>query len=400
MDFDRVVDRRGTLSAKWDNPGNGPGKRDILPLWVADMDFPPPPAVVEAVARRAAHPIYGYSSTPDDYLEAVARWYGFRLGAKVDPGGILMAPSVMVAIGAAIRAFSEPGEAVIVMPPVYYPFFSIARDNGRRVAEAPLARAADGSWALEAAALDEAAEAAAAAGHRPAALLVSSPHNPVGRVWSEPELAAMLDFCNRRDLTLLCDEIHADIIPGGRPFRSLAASEGPIVAFGSPNKTFNIAGLHIGHVIAPRERERAVMRRALAALGSDSPNVFSIVAARAAYSEGASWLDELLAYLRGNDALLRSFMAERLAGASAPELEGTYLAWLDARALLARLGMQDERNLAKRLEDEGRVKVSAGGIFGPGGAGHFRINLACPRSILAEGLERMADTIDAALAER
>jgi cysteine-S-conjugate beta-lyase len=400
MDFDRVVDRRGTLSVKWDNPGNGPGKSDIIPLWVADMDFPPPPAVVRAIARRAEHPIYGYARTPDEYLEAVARWYASRHGAKVDPGELLTAPSVMPAIGAAMRAFSEPGEAVIVMPPVYYPFFSIVRDNGRHIAEAPLTRAADGSWSLEGAALDAAADAAEAAGHRPAALLVSSPHNPVGRVWSELEAGAMLEFCERRGLTLLCDEIHADIIPGGRPFRSLAASEGPIVVFGGPNKTFNIAGLHISHVVAPREAERRAMKSALAALGSDSLNVFSLVAARAAYSEGADWLDALLDYLRGNDAFLRSFMAERLPGASAPVLEGTYLAWLDARPILERLGMADERALAKRLEEEGRVKVSAGGIFGRGGAGHFRINLACPRSVLAEGLGRMARTVEAALAER
>ncbi len=400
MDFDRVVDRRGSLSVKWDNPGNAPGKTDIIPLWVADMDFPPPPAVIEAIARRAAHPIYGYTRTPDDYLEAVARWYCSRLGAKVDPGEILTAPSVMIAIGAAIRAFSEPGEAVIVMPPVYYPFFGIVRDNGRFVAQAPLSRAADGSWALELAALDQAAEAAAKAGHRPAALLVSSPHNPVGRVWSAPEILAMVEFCERRGLTLLCDEIHADIILGGRPFRSLAASEGPILVFGSPNKSFNIAGLHISHVAAPRGKERLAMKGALAALGSDSLNAFSIVAARAAYMEGAEWLDELLSYLRGNDALLRTFIAERLAGASAAKLEGSYLAWLDARPLLERLGMADERALAERLEEEGRVKLSAGGLFGRGGEGHFRINLACPRSVLSEGLERAARTVEAALAER
>jgi len=400
MDFDRVVDRRGTLSLKWDNPGNEPGKKDIIPLWVADMDFPPPPAVIEAIARRASHPIYGYSRTPEDYLEAVALWYASRQGAKVDPGEILTTPSVMIAIGAAVRAFCEPGEAVIVMPPVYYPFFSIVRNNGRHIAQAPLTRSADGSWGLEAAALDAAAEDSAAAGHRPAALLVSSPHNPVGRVWSKEETGTMLEFCERRGLVLLCDEIHADIIPGGRPFTSLAASEGAIVVFGGPNKTFNIAGLHISHVVAPRKKECAVMKRALAALGSDSPNAFSIVAARAAYMEGSSWLDELLCYLRGNDALLRSFMAERLAGASAATLEGTYLAWLDARPLLERLGMADESALAERLEEEGRVKVSAGGAFGQGGTGHFRINLACPRSVLSEGLDRMSDTVEAAVAER
>jgi len=399
MDFDRVVDRGGTLSVKWDNPGNAPGKPDIIPLWVADMDFPPPPAAVEAIARRAAHPIYGYTRTPADYLEAVARWYAERLGAKVEPGSILMAPSVMPAIGAAVRAFAAPDEAVIVMPPVYYPFFSIVRDNGRFLAEAPLARSPEGAWSLDERALDAAADAAQAQGHRPAALLVSSPHNPVGRVWSKADANAMLAFCERRGLTLLCDEIHADMILGDRPFRSLAAEDAGVVAFGGPNKTFNIAGLHISHVVAPREAERRVMKAALAALGSDSPNAFSIVAARAAYLEGASWLDELLDYLRGNDRFLRAFMAERLPGASAPPLEGTYLAWLDLRPILDRLGLADESAFARRLETEGRVKVSPGGIFGRGGEGHLRLNIACPRSTLAEGLERIASTVDAALLE-
>jgi cysteine-S-conjugate beta-lyase len=222
----------------------------------------------------------------------------------------------------------------------------------------------------------------------------------VGRVWSAAETEAMLVFCERRGMTLLCDEIHADIIPGGRPFRSLADRDGPVVVFGGPNKTFNIAGLHVSHVVAPREAEREAMRRALAALGSDSLNAFSLVAARAAYLEGGSWLDELLDYIRGNDRLFRALVAERLAGASSPPLEGTYLAWLDARAMLERLGMGDERAMAARLEEEGRVKVSAGGIFGRGGAGHFRINLACPRSVLAEGMDRLASTFEAALTER
>jgi cystathionine beta-lyase len=272
------------------------------------------------------------------------------------------------------------------------------QENGRALVEAPLRRLGDGSWEMDFAGMAAAAELAAGSGLALKALLVSSPHNPVGRVWSEAELAELLAFARSRDLVLLCDEIHSDIILGERPFRSLAALSGPesrkLLVLSGPNKTFNLAGLHICQAIARDEPTRAAMRKAVSAWGFGSPNAFSLAAALAAYREGGAWLDELLAYLRGNHRLLLDFLGTRLPGIRAAPLEGSYLAWLDFRALPELRGQGgDEAGLALRLEEEGRVRLWPGSLFGKEGSGYLRLNLACARSLLAEALERVAATI-------
>jgi cystathionine beta-lyase len=398
MDFDRVIDRSGSFSLKWDNPKNAEGRPDIIPLWVADMDFAPPPAVTEAIRRRAEHPIFGYTRAAREYNEAVAAWYSSRQGLELPPGDMLMAPAVMPALAAAIHAFTEKGEGAMIMPPVYHPFRSVVEDNDRVVVEAPLARGADGSWSMDFEAMEAAADEAARGGIALRAILVSSPHNPVGRVWSDAELEGLLDFAGRRNLQVLCDEIHSDIILGDRPFRSLARLVGEearrLVVLSGPNKTFNIAGLHLCQVVARDEGARLAMKRAISAWGFGQPNVFSLAAALAAYREGGAWLDELLAYLKDNLRCLLDFLSSRIPDIRVSPLEGSYLAWLDLRSLLEKRGEgPDETPLAQRLEDEGRVRLSPGSGFGSEGAGYLRLNLACPRSILAEGLERMAWTL-------
>ncbi len=398
MDFDRIIDRSGTLSLKWDNPKNVPGKPGIIPLWVADMDFAAPPAVLEAIGKRAMHPIFGYTTATRGYSEAVSAWYAARQGLELQPDDVFMGPAVIPGIAAALQAFTEKGDAVMINPPVYHPFFSSPEDNERRVVAVPLARGAEGDWAMDFEAMEKAAAEAAASGSPIRAIIVSSPHNPVGRVWSEGELESLLAFARRRDLALICDEIHSDIILGDRPFRSMASVAGPgarkLVVLSGPNKTFNIAGLHICNVIARDPDTRRAMTRVLGAWGFDLPNAFSLAAAMAAYREGAPWLDELLEYLRGNYRFLLDFLAERVPGIGVSKLEGSYLAWLDIHALLERLGEgKSERNFALRLEEEGRVRLSPGSGFGKEGEGYLRLNLACPRSLLAEGLERFTRLI-------
>jgi cysteine-S-conjugate beta-lyase len=396
FDFDSVIDRRGTFSIKWDDPRNGPGLAPIIPLWVADMDFAPPPAVLEAIRARAGHPVFGYTRQPREYHEAVAAWYKARQGISLASEEILMAPAVMPAIAAAIHAFTAVGEGVMILPPVYHPFRAIVEDNGRVPVAAPLALSDAGTWAMDFEAMARAAAEAEAAGTRLRAILVSSPHNPVGRVWTEGELGLLLDFASDRGLVLLCDEIHSDIVLGQRPFASLARIEGErargLVVFSGPNKTFNIAGLHICQAIARHEPTRESMRRALSAGGFGPPNAISLAAALAAYREGGPWLDELLAYLSANNGFLSGFLASRLPEVLASPLEGSYLAWLDFRAVLERLGLDDTR-LEKKLEEEGRVRLSPGSGFGAEGRGWMRLNLACPRSLLEEGLERAARVI-------
>jgi cystathionine beta-lyase len=399
MDFDEVVDRSGTFSLKWDNPKNAPGLPDIIPLWVADMDFPPPEAVLEAVRARAAHPIYGYTRAPLEYAEAVSRWCASRQGLDPEPAEILMAPSVMPAISAAIQAFTNKSEGVMIMPPVYHPFFKVVEENGRALVEAPLARSPDGAWSMDFEGMERAAARAEAAGTRLSAILVSSPHNPVGRVWSRPELDELLHFARRKGAAILCDEIHSDIILGERAFASMAAYKGKeaekVLVFGGPNKTFNIAGLHICHAIARDTDTRLAMKKAISAWGFGLPNAFSLAAALAAYRAGGPWLDELLTYLRKNYGFLVEFLSDRLPGILAGRVEGSYLAWLDARSLLGdRRRDADDAALVQRLEDFGRVKVSPGSGFGREGGGYLRLNFACPRSILAEGLERITRTLE------
>lgn len=398
MDFDSVIDRRGTGSLKWDNPRNAAGKPDIIPLWVADMDFAPPPAVLKAIRERAEHPIFGYTNAGRDYFEAIASWYRRRHGVDLPATDILLAPSVMPSLSVAVNAFTAPGDGVMILPPVYHPFFSTVTENGRVVVAAPLIRRSGGSWAMDLAGMEKAAERAEASGTKLRAILVSSPHNPVGRVWTEAELGELLGFALRRDLAVFCDEIHSDIILGERPFLSLASIAGEearkLLVFSGPNKTFNLAGLHISQVIARDPETRKAMKDALSAAGFSQPNVFSLAAASAAYRGGSEWLGELLEYLRGNYRFLKDFLARELPEIGLSELEGSYLAWLDMRALLAKRGEGgDERPLAERLEEEGRVRLSPGSGFGAEGAGYLRLNLACPRSILEEGLERAAACI-------
>ncbi len=398
MDFDRVIDRSGTYSLKWENQKNAQGIDAIIPLWVADMDFPPPPAVIEAVRRRAEHPIYGYTLPAREYYGAVAAWYAARLGLGIEADEILMGPAVMPSIAAALQAFTEKGEGVMIMPPVYHPFFSVVEENGRVIVPSPLARGEDGAWSMDFAAMEGAARDAATAGIRLRAILVSSPHNPVGRIWSRAELEGLVDFAAERALVILCDEIHSDIVLGERPFLSLAAVVGErargIVVFSGPNKTFNIAGLHICQVIARDEATRAAMKKAISAWGFGLPNAFSLVAAIAAYRDGGRWLDELLAYLKGNQRFLLDFLGSRLPGVVASKLEGSYLAWLDVRAMLEKRGEGDtDVSLSRELEESGRVRLSPGSGFGFQGSGYLRLNFACPRSILAEALERVARTI-------
>jgi cystathionine beta-lyase len=395
MDFDSVIDRHGTLSLKWDNPKDAAGLPDIIPLWVADMDFAPPPAVLEAIRRRAEHPVFGYTRAARGYNEAVAAWYKRRQGLELGPDELLMAPAVMPAIAAALQAFTEKGEGVMIMPPVYHPFFSAVEENDRVVVEAPLTRGRDGAWELDFDAMRLAAEKAAKDGIKLRAILFSSPHNPVGRVWTRPELERLLAFARERSLALLCDEIHSDLILGERLFLSLASVTGEeargLVVFSGPNKTFNIAGLHLCQVVARDKATRSEMARAISAWGFGAPNVFSLTAAMAAYAEGGPWLDGLLEYLRANLRFLESFLASRLPSVGLSPVEGSYLAWLDCRVALRERGLgSDDEALARRLEEEGRVRLSPGSGYGKEGAGFLRLNFACPRSTLAEGLERLS----------
>jgi cysteine-S-conjugate beta-lyase len=393
MDFDSPIDRGGSHSLKWDNPKNAPGLPDILPFWVADMDFPSPPAVLEAIALRAEHPVFGYTTQDPEYAEEAIGWYRRRLGIALEREELFVAPGMMASIAAALRSCTEAGDGVIVMPPVYYPFFSIVEGNDRVPVETPLARGAGGAWEMDFDRLEAAAMGELPAGTKIRALLISSPHNPVGRVWSEAELGSLLEFCHRHGLALICDEIHGDLVYAPRRFYSMASFSGDdargLFVLAGPNKTFNIAGLHISQAIARREAERRALARALSAGGFSQSNLISLAAGIAAYRYGEAWLDELLPYLAANRDYLAAFVRSELPSSTMAEVEGSYLAWIDFGPTISALGLRGEAELASGLEAEARIRLSPGGSFGRGGEGYLRFNFACPRAQLEEGLRRL-----------
>ncbi len=392
MDFDRITDRRGTGSLKWNAP-SAPGKSDVIPLWVADMDFPAPEAATAALKARLEHPVLGYTAADPEYVEALRSWYGDRYGAALDAAAFSLGPGLVPSLGIAVRTFSEPGDGVLLMTPVYYPFYDIVRNNGRTVVEAPLNASDPFRMRMDLEAASRAAAEAEARGTKVRMLLFCSPHNPGGVVWTGGELAALVDFARERGLVIACDEIHGDLVFEPSRFVSLAAFPGAAertVVLSAPNKTFNLAGLHLSHFVAEDERLRAALKRGIAAGGFGLPDVLAQAAARAAYERGALWLDELLRYLRGNAVFAADFVNANVAGVRTAVPEGTYLLWADAAGLIAAKGLSGDKALAERLTEDARVRFNAGSVFGSGGSGFIRMNAACPRSLLAEGLERLA----------
>jgi cysteine-S-conjugate beta-lyase len=393
MTFDAIIDRHGTNSLKWDTLKNQPGKPDIIPLWVADMDFPPPEETLLALRRRLEHPIFGYEVAPEESYEAIAAWYSGRYGTAVELGSIVLGPGVIPSMGICVRSLTEKGDGILIMPPVYSPFFSMIKDNDRVTVEAPLRRTKAGSYEMDIDAAGAAIDEAGSRGVRTRAILFCSPHNPGGRVWAREELETLLSFAGRHGLSVISDEIHGDMICGPRRFTSMAdfpEHAERVIVLSSPNKTFNLAGLHVSHFIAADAGMREAIERGISASGFGQPNTLSTTAALASYSHGVQWLDSLLEYLRGNLSFAVGFLNENVRGAAAAFPEGTYLIWTDVSELISRTGLADDRELAQRIEEEARVKLTPGSIFGTGGRGFVRINAACPRSLLNEGLERLA----------
>jgi cysteine-S-conjugate beta-lyase len=380
-DFDTVLDRRNTHSLKWDQCGTAFGLDDVIPMWVADMDFAAPPAVVEAVQRRAGHGAYGYASLPESFWQSVVGWLRRRHGWDVDRRWLARAPGVVPAISLCVSAYTQPGDGIVVQTPVYYPFFRAVEANGRRLIRNPLV--SDGhTYRMDLADLERKIDATTRM------LILCSPHNPVGRVWTREELERLGDLCVRRNLVVLSDEIHMDLTLGGRRHVPLASISEALadrtVTCVAPSKTFNLAGLCMSIVVASNAALRARYEAQFDAAGLVIGSLFGAVALEVAYREGDEWLDELLAYLEGNVDIVERFLTERVPGVRLVRPEGTYLALLDCRAL----GMPQ-----KQLDDfflrQAGVYFDSGPWFGAELAGFERINLACPRTTLARALERI-----------
>ncbi len=383
--FDEPVNRRGTDSVKWDLDKEG-----VLPMWVADMDFKTAPAVTAALVKRAEHGVFGYTHPSASYYTALSGWFKRRHNWSILQGWVLYTTGVVPALSAVIKAFCRPGEKVLVQTPVYNCFFSSIKNNGCETVSSPLVYDS-GSYRMDFTDFEQKAADPAVK-----LFLLCNPHNPAGRVWTEAELRRIGEICLKRDILVVADEIHCELTAPGiayTPFASLSPDFlNRSVTCISPSKAFNLAGLQTANIVAADKDLRAQIDRALNINEVCSIGPFGAEALIAAYNEGGEWLDELNVYLHENFSFLCEFCARNLPQLRVTPLEGTYLAWVNCKAL----GRTSEE-LAKELLQKGRVRVNAGSLYGAEGEGFIRLNLACPRAQLAEALNRMKTVFDALL---
>ncbi|MBI5302429.1 MAG: putative C-S lyase [Chloroflexi bacterium] len=387
-DFDRVIDRRNTDSSKWGFNASTFGDADLLSMWVADMDFESPAPVIEALHQRAAHGIFGYPTRPASYFEAIIGWMSKRHQWEIKREWITCVPGVVPALVLALRALTQPGDKVIVQQPVYHPFAHIVHNNGRQLVVNHL-KLANGRYEMDHDELERLIDA------RTKALILCSPHNPVGRVWTRAELERLGEICVRRNVVILSDEIHHDLVFKAFKHIPTACISDAIaqntLTFIAPSKTFNIPGLGAAAVITSNPRLRAQYNVEVENAALLVGNVFGNIALEAAYRYGAEWLDQLLDYLQGNFDFLIAFLRERIPQIKVICPEGTYLAWLDCRAL----GLSDA-GLRDLFRKRAKLLLNDGAMFGAGGEGFYRMNLGCPRAVLAEALDRLARAIETA----
>jgi cystathionine beta-lyase len=379
FDFDRVISREGSSSVKYDARQATFGRADVMPLWVADMDFASPECVTEALVQRAQHPVYGYTLAPESLFDALIGWLKTRHGWEIQREWIILCPGVVPSLYAAVQAFAQPGEGVIIQPPVYFPFMSSVTDTGRQLIINPL-KLENGRYTFDLAHLEQ----SAAQGAR--LLLLCSPHNPVGRVWSRQELDDLLDVARRYSLVILSDEIHADLLYPGTTHIPLAAMDSNVITAVAPSKTFNIPGLGLSALVVPNPEHRAALNQVFGRMHVSATNPFGMAAFEAAYRGGAPWLDALMGYLAETCNAVRNYLATELPQIKLIEPEGTYLLWLDCREM----GMSDHE-LRQFFVKQAGVGMSPGTLFGEAGSGFMRMNIGAPRAQILQAMKNIAD---------
>lgn len=382
-DFDKQIDRRGTGSVKYDFLAENGFAPDAIPLWVADMDLRAPREVTEKLEAVARHGIFGYSDAKASYFEAVHDWFAARHGWAIRPEWLVKAPGVVFAIAAAVRAFSDEGDGVIIQRPVYYPFEKIIRANGRRVVDNALILRS-GRYEMDFDGLEQ-----LLSGERVKIFLLCSPHNPVGRVWTAAELTRVGELCRAHGVLVISDEIHCDFTYPGIthiPFASLGPdfSQNSVICT-APSKTFNLAGVQAANIFVPDGAKRKRLVKSIGATGFAGLSAFGLAACETAYRFGGDWLQQLRPYLYDNLCFVRDFLREHLPQVRLIEPEGTYLLWLDFSAC----GLSDAA-LEDLLRKKAGLWLDEGCLFGPQGQGFQRVNIACPRSLLQKALERLA----------
>lgn len=380
--FDEQINRRNTDCMKWDGTLEVFGEQDVLPMWVADMDFKAPQPVIDALVEKAMSGVFGYNKKPLGYDEAITGWFKRRHNWDIKPEWLCFSPGVVTGLTVLVRAFTEVGDKIIIQPPVYYPFYNVINDNGRVVVENSL-KIKDGRYVMDFRDLEEKAK-----DPKTRLLFLCSPHNPVGRVWTREEILRLGEICINNGVLVIADEIHCDLIYKGYkhiPFASISPefAVNSITTL-SPSKTFNLAGLQTSVIVIPDEDKRKIYRKMLNVHRVYHMNTFGMTALKAAYNYGEEYLEELLDYLEGNLNFLCEYIEKNIPQVKVIKPEGTYLVWLDFRDW-----GWDSDDLESFLLKKAKVALDPGYWFGEEGKGFMRINIACPRTLLKEGLDRI-----------
>jgi cysteine-S-conjugate beta-lyase len=385
FNFNEVVNRQNTNCTKWDSIDKEFGCTEVLPLWIADMDLVCAPAIVNALSSRALHPIYGYGYIPEAFFESAISWAAKRFNSTLKREWLTTVPGVVPALNLAIDAFTKVGDEVIIQPPVYYPFFSVIKNNGRNLVENPLIEQ-DGYYYMD---LDDLEKKITS---KTKMLILCSPANPVGRVWSKEELNALVEICKKHKIIVIADEIHADLVykKGTHiPFYSLSEDAANMsITFMSPSKTFNIAGLFSSLAVIPNNDLLTEFTHSILRSSLENLNIFGIEAVMAAYNEGEEWLDELLIHLKGNAEYIHDYLNKNIPEVKMKLTEATYLGWLDFREL----GLTGDE-LINFLVQEAKLGLNDGRTFGMSGEGFMRLNYACPRKTVEEAMARLDQAV-------
>lgn len=385
-DFDTVIDRRGTDCLKYDFAKERGKREDVLPLWVADMDFRTAPEILERLEKTVQHGIFGYSEGKEDYFQAVQNWYDEHFGWKVQRNWLVKTPGVVFAIAAAIRAFTKEGDSVLLQQPVYYPFSEAILDNHRNLVNNPL-KLVDGHYEIDFEDFERKIEE-----NEVRLFLLCSPHNPVGRVWKEWELRKLGDICLKHGVLVVSDEIHSDFTYEGYVHHVLAGLDPKYaditITCTAPSKTFNLAGLQVSNIFISNPKLKKQFREAIASAGYSQVNLMGLVACKAAYENGGEWLAQMKSYLAENLTFVKTFLRERLPEIRLIEPEGTYLIWLDFRELKL-----SEEKLEDLIVNKARLWLDSGAMFGVDGEGFERMNIACPRKTLCRAFTQLEEAM-------